>query len=93
MCKDRDVICLTLGEGMILRQVSASLGVPPTTLADHVRQIRAARLAWRPPDDLDDDALEAKLFAPRTATPPAAPARRWRPVAWPRRSQVRLGLA
>ena len=63
MRKIREVIRLTLAEGMSLRQVSASLGVPPTTLAEHVRRIRDAGLTWPLPADLDDDALEAMLFA------------------------------
>ena len=74
MRKIREVIRLTLAEGMSLRQVSASPGVPPTTLAEHVRRIRDAGLTWPLPADLDDDALEAMLFAqpgPR-AGPPGA---------------------
>ena len=69
MRKIRDVIRLTLGEGMSLRQGSASLGVPPTTLAEQVRRIRDAGLTWPLPDDLDDDALEANLFAPPRPAP------------------------
>jgi DNA-directed RNA polymerase specialized sigma24 family protein len=44
MRKIREVVRLTLAEGMSLRQVSASLGVPLTTLAGHVRRIRDAGL-------------------------------------------------
>jgi hypothetical protein len=82
MRKIRDVIRLTLGEGMSLRQVSASLGVPPTTLAEHVRRIRDAGLTWPLPDDLDDDALEAKLFAPPGPRPGARPVRGFRHEHW-----------
>ena len=77
MRKIRDVIRLTLGEGMSLRQVSASVGVPPTTLAEHVRRIRDAGLSWPLPDDLDDDALEAKLFAPPGPRPGARAVPDW----------------
>ena len=80
MRKIRDVIRLTLGEGMSLRQVSASLGVPPTTLAEHVRRIRDAGLSWPLPDDLDDDALEAKLFAPPGPRPGARALPDWAKV-------------
>ena len=74
MRKIREVIRLTLAEGMSLRQVSASLGVPPTTLAEHVRRIRDAGLTWPLPADLDDDALEAMLVRP-ARPPPRARAR------------------
>jgi hypothetical protein len=73
MRKIREVIRLTLPEGLSLRQVSASLGVPPTTLAEHVRRIRAAGITWPLPAELDDDALDAMLFA--SPAPDRAPAR------------------
>ncbi|MGH8936053.1 MAG: IS21 family transposase [Acidimicrobiia bacterium] len=68
MRKIRDVLRLSLGEGLSLRQVAASLQIPHTTVADHVRRARAAGLVWPLPGDLDDDALEARLFA--SARPP-----------------------
>jgi transposase len=77
MRKIREVIRLTLAEGMSLRQVSASLGVPPTTLAEHVRRIRDAGLTWPLPADLDDDALEAMLFAQPGPRPEARPVPDW----------------
>ena len=80
MRKIREVIRLTLAEGMSLRQVSASLGVPPTTLAEHVRRIRDAGLTWPLPADLDDDALEAMLFAQPGPRPGARPVPDWAKV-------------
>ena len=71
MRKIRDVLRLSLQEGLSLRQVAASVQMPFTTVADHVRRARAAGLSWPLPDDLDDDALEARLFA--SAAPPAEP--------------------
>ena len=63
MRKIRDVLRLRFGEGLSLRQVSASLGIPVTTVSDHVKRATAAGLGWPLPDDLDDDALDARLFA------------------------------
>lgn len=80
MRKIREVIRLTLAEGMSLRQVSASVGVPPTTLAEHVRRIRSAGLTWPLPADLDDDALEAMLFAQPGRRPEARPVPDWAKV-------------
>jgi transposase len=67
MRKIRDVLRLRLGEGLSLRQVSSSLGVPVMTVSDHVRRAERAGLGWPLPDGLDDDALEARLFPPAPA--------------------------
>jgi len=71
MRKVRDVLRLRFSEGLSLREVAASLQIPHTTVADHVRRATAAGLGWPLPDDLDDDALEARLFA--AAAAPVAP--------------------
>jgi transposase len=62
MRKVRDILRLALGEGLSRRQVGASLGIPHTTVADHLRRAEQAGLSWPLPDDLDDKALEALLF-------------------------------
>ena len=74
MRKIRDVLRLTFGEGLSRRQVSASLGIPVTTVSDHVARAKLAGLSWPLPDDLDDAALERALFPPdgTVAHPPAA---------------------
>jgi len=78
MRKVRDVLRLRFSEGLSLREVAASLQIPHTTVADHVRRATTAGLGWPLPDDMDDDALEARLFAP--AAPSLAP----RPIPdWP----------
>src|SRR5579875_2102963 len=59
----RNVLRLSLGEGLSLRQTSASLEVPFTTVADYVRRAKATGLTWLLPEDMDDDALEARLFS------------------------------
>jgi len=81
MRKVRDVLRLSLGEGLSLRQVSASAQVPLTTVADHVRRAKAAGLSWPLPEDLDDDALNARLFAqPEAKAAPARPLPDWAKV-------------
>ena len=69
MRKIRDVLRLSLGQGLSLRQVAASAQVPFTTAADYVRRAREAGLSWPLPEGLDDDALRARLF--RTGPEPA----------------------
>ncbi|MDA8355560.1 MAG: IS21 family transposase [Actinomycetota bacterium] len=67
----RDVLRLSLGEGLSLRKVSASAAAPFSTVADYVRRAKAAGLSWPLPDDMDDDALEALLFNAATSAPAA----------------------
>ena len=74
MRKIRDVIRLALGEGLSLRQVGLSLGVPFTTVGDHVRRAIAAGLSWPLPEELSDSDLEQLLF------PPPAPSNVTRPM-------------
>jgi len=71
MRKIRDALRLSLGEGLSLRHTAASLQMPFTTVGDHLRRAKAAGITWPLPDGLDDDALEALLFA-TAAAPPAA---------------------
>jgi transposase len=74
MRKVRDILRLAWGQGLSHRQVGASLQIPFTTVADHVRRARQAGLSWPLREDLDDTALEALLFkkdpAPPTETRP-----------------------
>jgi transposase len=62
MRKIREVLRLSLGQGLSLRQVAASAQVPYTTVADYLRRARAAGLTWPLPVGLDDDALDDALF-------------------------------
>ena len=71
MRKIRDVLRLRFGEGLSIREVSASLQMPFTTVSDHVRRASAAGLGWPLDPELDDEALEARLF--RSAAPPIDP--------------------
>ena len=69
MRKVRDVLRLSWGEQLSLRQVARSLAMPHTTVALFLRRATEAGLTWPLPEELDDDALEARLFA---ATAPSA---------------------
>ena len=62
MRKVRDVLRLSWGEQLSLRQVARSLAMPHTTVAVFLRRAKEAGLTWPLPDDLDDDALERRLF-------------------------------
>ena len=73
MRKIREVLRLSLADGLSRRLVGAATGLPYTTVADHLARARAAGLGWPLPDDLDDAALEARLFS--SAARPAGPGR------------------
>jgi transposase len=94
MRKIREILRLS-AQGLSRRKVGAATRLPYTTVTDHLVRARAAGLVWPLPEAMDDDALEARLFAP--VTPP--PARELRPLPdWPlvhrelRRKGVTLAL-
>jgi transposase len=72
MRKVRDILRLAVGQGLSCRQVGAALGIPFTTVGDHLRRAQAAGLGWPLPEGLDDAALEALLFRKEPAPPTAA---------------------
>jgi transposase len=80
MRKIRDVLRLSAG-GLSRRKIAISLGVGATAAGDCIRRARRAGLAWPLPDDLGDEALEARLF-PGPAGLAAIKARRPQPD-WP----------
>ncbi len=65
--------------GLSKRQIAASLGIGPTAAGACLRRAREAGVGWPLPDDLDDDALERRLYPPV-----ATPAADWRSLPdWP----------
>ena len=59
----RDVLRLSAA-GLSKRQIAASLGIGPTAAGACLRRAQRAGIAWPLPDDLDDDALERRLWTP-----------------------------
>ena len=56
MRKIREILRLA-HEGLTLRQIGAAVGVPFTTVGDHVRRAQRAGVSWPLPADVDDVAL------------------------------------
>ena len=54
MRKVREILRLAEGQGLSRRQVGRALGVPFTTVADHLRRAKEAGLSWPLPEGLDD---------------------------------------
>lgn len=61
MRKIRDVLRLNAA-GMGTRQVASCLGISRDSAKDYLARASAAKLNWPLPDDMDDKALEDKLF-------------------------------
>jgi transposase len=80
MRQTREVLRLSLGLGLSLRQVSASVGIPFTTIRDHVVRAKRAGLCWPLPDELDDDRLETLLFRSPAVPVKTRPLPDWRKV-------------
>ena len=82
MRKIREVLRLVLGEGRSRRQVGAIVRLPYTTVADYVVRAEHAGVGWPLPDDMDDVALEARLFAhpARPVLPALRPLPNWAEV-------------
>ena len=64
MRKTREILRLRWGLQRSLRETAASCGVGATTVHDVVARARAAGLRWPLPAELDDAALEARLYPP-----------------------------
>ncbi len=52
---------------MSKRQIAASVGIGPTAAGDSLRRAEAAGLEWPLPEEIDDAALEARLYPPPEA--------------------------
>jgi len=76
----RDVLRLRFGESLSLRMVSGSLGISLTTVNDHIHRVEAAGLRWPLPFDLDNAALEARLFALAQPTTSHHPEPDWQKI-------------
>jgi transposase len=66
MRKIREVMRLRAA-GLNIREIATSTGAARTTVYEYLVRAEGAGLSWPLPDDLDDEALEARLFPPATA--------------------------
>ena len=73
MRKIREVLRLKLGEKLSQREVAAACNIGAATVWEYVRRATAAGLIWPLPEELDDVALERKLYAHEYATAVARP--------------------
>lgn len=66
MRKVKEVLRLRYGLGLSLRKIARSCSISPSGVGDYLQRAKAAQLTWPLPDDLDDAAIEARLFPSAT---------------------------
>ena len=76
MRKIREVLRLK-AQGLSKRQLAASLGISATAAVECLHRARRAGLNWPLPDDLDDAALELRLYPPATSNKVQRPQPHW----------------
>jgi len=64
--KIREVLRLKAA-GLKIREIAQSTGAARTTVYEYLVRAEGAGLSWPLPADMDDEALEARLFPPATA--------------------------
>jgi transposase len=78
MRKIKEVLRLKFELELGDRQIARSCSINHNTVGDYVRRARATGLdRWPLPADLDDAAIEARLFPPRATLAPVRPAPDW----------------
>ena len=66
MRKIREVLRLKAA-GLKIREIAVSTGAARTTVYEYLVRAEGAGLSWPLPEDMDDEALEGRLFPPATA--------------------------
>ena len=63
MRKIVEILRLAREGGWSIRRIAASVGAPHSTVGDYLRRFEATGLPWPLPPDVDQAALETRLFA------------------------------
>src|SRR3954470_8558801 len=76
----REVLRLKHAAGASERHIAAALGISRSTVAEYLRRAAVVGIIWPVPTELDDAALEGRLFSPPFAVPESPRP----PPDWPR---------
>jgi transposase len=68
MRKVKELLRLRYGLRLSVRQIARSCSLPHSSIINYLQRARVAGLNWPLPDELDDAALEARLFPSATNT-------------------------
>jgi transposase len=71
MRKLKEVLRMHHEVGLGTRQIARSLGIAPSTVHEYIDRFQTAQLNWPPPEDWDDQRLEAALSPPKKPVPRA----------------------
>ena len=63
----REVLRLKHADSLSDRRIAASIGISRYTVAEYLRRASVVGITWPVPPELDDTALEARLFSPAFA--------------------------
>ena len=70
MRKVREVLRQRYACGASERVIAQSIGIGRTAVGEYIRRVAVIGITWPVPDELEDVALERKLFAPAGYNPP-----------------------
>ncbi|WP_179219291.1 helix-turn-helix domain-containing protein, partial [Pseudomonas aeruginosa] len=62
MRKIRDALVYSIDQRLSSRKVGQIIGIHPSTVCNYLDRFKASGLAWPLSEELDDAALEKKLF-------------------------------
>lgn len=68
MRKIKEILRLRYGLRLSIRQIACSCSMSHGGVSNYLQRVKVAHLSWPLPDDLDDTALEARLFPSATET-------------------------
>jgi transposase len=71
------VLRLFFAAQLSIRAIARSINASPSTVGDYVRRAQVAGLSWPLPEEMDERALEAKLFPPPRPTHAPHPLPDW----------------
>ena len=74
MRKIKETLRLHYELGMGMRQIARSLSISHSTVSDLIKRARKAGFSWPLPEELDEAALEARLYPHRVGSFPCRPA-------------------
>jgi hypothetical protein len=73
MRKIKEILRLKYGLGLSVRQIARSCSMSHSGVYNNLRRAQVAHLSWPHPEDLDDAAIEARLFPSEANTPAVGP--------------------
>jgi len=71
----KDILRLKHQNGLSIREIAGSCGLPASTVGDYLQRAQAAGLSWPLPEGLTDSELSERLLKPADSAPTSDPAK------------------